>query len=204
MTRRKKEMTGEDVLRFFLTGWIGIPLGLGLAVWLWNNVHPFWWAVGIATIIGFSVVWSAAVSWAGHERAATRRYRFEPAVRRRPPRLEWEEMLRLANHRCFYCGEVRLSRELNAEHVVPVIRGGVSLPVNIVVSCQSCNLRKATMTGREFIKRPSAEQEARFRAIDEVMAARRVPGPSEDACTARILNAGVRPPIAACPNGDRA
>ena len=79
----------------------------------------------------------------------------------------------MAGNRCFYCAQ--LSTDLHAEHVIPVSRGGVSSPFNFVVSCAACNRSKGTKTGREFIRYPDAEQEARLKGIDALMARSTVP-----------------------------
>ena len=58
---------------------------------------------------------------------------------------------------CFYCGD-RINSALpanhplkeNLEHMTPLIRGGAHDWSNTVLSCASCNARKATKTAEEF------------------------------------------------------
>ncbi|WP_367871163.1 HNH endonuclease [Luteolibacter sp. Populi] len=42
---------------------------------------------------------------------------------------------------CQYCGDVD-AYEYVIEHVIPAALGGIARPHNLVVSCQSCNVRK--------------------------------------------------------------
>ena len=42
---------------------------------------------------------------------------------------------------CQYCGENAID-DLNVEHVVPYLHGGVGREYNLVISCTPCNLRK--------------------------------------------------------------
>jgi hypothetical protein len=152
---------------FFLT-W---PLWFLLAWGAWNILAEHTVVTVLAALIGLAAM--CLQRGARVVCQATRKYRFEPAVRRQPSRLEWEEMRRVAGDRCFYCEEVSL--DLHAEHVIPVSRGGVSLPFNLVVSCARCNRAKGTKTGREFLRRPNAAQDARLKTIDALMARRTVP-----------------------------
>lgn len=49
---------------------------------------------------------------------------------------------------CAYC--LQTSAQLHREHVVPLSRGGPDSPYNIVMACESCNLRKGTMLPSEW------------------------------------------------------
>lgn len=51
--------------------------------------------------------------------------------------------------RCQYCGAEKETRELNYDHVIPRSRGGKTEWTNIVISCMSCNSRKAARTPQE-------------------------------------------------------
>jgi 5-methylcytosine-specific restriction endonuclease McrA len=53
-------------------------------------------------------------------------------------------------HRCFYCNQ---KRKLEAEHRVPLCRGGSNDISNIVPACKSCNSRKGRLTAEEYLAR---------------------------------------------------
>lgn len=48
--------------------------------------------------------------------------------------------------RCQYCGERKVMKELNYDHVVPRKQGGKTIWGNIVTSCYPCNDRKGGRT----------------------------------------------------------
>ena len=146
-------------------GWIICIAGVVAAI-AYRSLLPLALAVG-ALLLDATVVKQLRL-----ERRIRRKWTFEPSKRKRPSRLAWESMVREARGRCFYCGSSAL--ELEADHVFPVSRGGVSLPVNLVVACKDCNRRKRDKTGPEFVDDPSPEQQARFEAIDQLMRARRL------------------------------
>jgi 5-methylcytosine-specific restriction protein A len=51
---------------------------------------------------------------------------------------------------CYYC-EQKFSKEfLTMDHVIPVIRGGLSARSNVVVCCKECNSKKQHMTPVEM------------------------------------------------------
>jgi 5-methylcytosine-specific restriction endonuclease McrA len=54
---------------------------------------------------------------------------------------EWLEILERYGHRCAYCGA---SGKLTIDHVVPLSKGGLHHPSNLVPACSSCNSRKHT------------------------------------------------------------
>jgi hypothetical protein len=54
---------------------------------------------------------------------------------------------RKTNGRCWYCGREEAD---SLEHQLPVTRGGERNFENCVISCRSCNSRKATRTVEEF------------------------------------------------------
>lgn len=60
---------------------------------------------------------------------------------------DWRAILDLWGHRCAYCGA---DAALEAEHRMPLSRGGTSAKENIVPACGTCNRRKHTMTEEEF------------------------------------------------------
>jgi 5-methylcytosine-specific restriction endonuclease McrA len=72
-----------------------------------------------------------------------RRARGGPA----PTAAEWRAILRRWEHRCAYCG---LPGKLEADHRIPLARGGTSAVDNIIPACPHCNRRKHTLTEAEF------------------------------------------------------
>lgn len=58
---------------------------------------------------------------------------------------------RFAYHgnRCVYCGE---AGQLQADHVIPISRGGAHLPANIVPACKPCNSSKQDRKPSEWKK----------------------------------------------------
>lgn len=57
-----------------------------------------------------------------------------------PP--QWAAILRAYKMRCAYCGKKKAS--LTQDHVVPLARGGGTIPHNIVPACLPCNVKKGT------------------------------------------------------------
>jgi 5-methylcytosine-specific restriction enzyme A len=43
---------------------------------------------------------------------------------------------------CHHCGEKVLPKDLDMDHLVPVIRGGKSTKGNLVPSCKKCNAKR--------------------------------------------------------------
>ncbi len=61
--------------------------------------------------------------------------------------------------KCQYCGEKKLMKQLNYDHVLPRMQGGVTDWNNIVTCCYPCNTRKGGRTpeqaGMTLIRKPS-------------------------------------------------
>jgi len=51
---------------------------------------------------------------------------------------------------CHYCGEQVGAKALTMDHLVPIIRGGVSTKGNLVPACKDCNNRKKSDLAWEF------------------------------------------------------
>lgn len=49
---------------------------------------------------------------------------------------------------CVYCGDHR--SPLRVDHDVPVSKGGTSYLKNLVTACETCDMLKGNMTGRQF------------------------------------------------------
>lgn len=61
---------------------------------------------------------------------------------------DWEALLKQYGRRCAYCGgEAAL---IEADHRVPLSRGGKNTIANILPACRRCNRRKRTKTEEEF------------------------------------------------------
>jgi 5-methylcytosine-specific restriction endonuclease McrA len=73
------------------------------------------------------------------ERARARELRQTPWWRRR-----------IAAGVCHYCRRAVGSRALTLDHVIPLVRGGRSVRVNIVPSCKDCNSRKQSLLPWEW------------------------------------------------------
>jgi 5-methylcytosine-specific restriction endonuclease McrA len=60
---------------------------------------------------------------------------------------EWGELLRTFDDRCAYCGS---TKRIEADHRVPLCRGGSNEISNILPACIHCNRRKHCRTEEEF------------------------------------------------------
>lgn len=79
---------------------------------------------------------------------------------------QWEAIKDGFNHCCVYCN--RRMQNLVQEHIIPVVQSGNYTADNILPACQSCNSRKHTSTGFEFLIRLATEKQTGLR----------IPGPS--------------------------
>ncbi|HAF09335.1 MAG TPA: hypothetical protein DCK98_04540 [Chloroflexi bacterium] len=61
---------------------------------------------------------------------------------------DWEALLKKYDRRCAYCGVQ--GALIEADHRVPLSRGGKNTIENIVPACRRCNRRKMTKTDEEF------------------------------------------------------
>lgn len=88
-------------------------------------------------------------------------------------RREAEKMKRLLQDQfrllktCPYC-RGPIGDEPNADHIYPVVRGGLSNPVNMVIVCATCNNAKSDLTLREFIKRQDLDRDEIELILDEL------------------------------------
>lgn len=64
--------------------------------------------------------------------------------------LDWATSGGLHSPECQYCFEEVEANDIQFDHVLPISRGGINHPQNLVVACSSCNQRKGAMTAREF------------------------------------------------------
>ena len=76
---------------------------------------------------------------------------------------EWLELLIEYRQRCAYCGG---GESLQADHRVPLSRGGSHDITNILPACRPCNLRKSAMSEGEFRARLRNESRDRPKIDD--------------------------------------
>ena len=68
---------------------------------------------------------------------------------------DWKQRLAYHSYRCVYCGvEKHETPEgwLEADHMIPLAKGGTNWPSNLAPACKSCNCSKGTKTYFEFIE----------------------------------------------------
>jgi 5-methylcytosine-specific restriction endonuclease McrA len=68
---------------------------------------------------------------------------------------EWLDLIAAYDGTCGYCGAVA---PLEAEHRIPLSRGGTNFIQNIIPACRTCNARKHRLTEAEFRARLVAER----------------------------------------------
>lgn len=54
------------------------------------------------------------------------------------------------NGHCAYCGCDLEYKDMQADHVIPLYRGGADTIDNMLPTCRSCNYYKSTRTAEEF------------------------------------------------------
>jgi 5-methylcytosine-specific restriction endonuclease McrA len=75
---------------------------------------------------------------------------------------EWMALLEEYEYRCGYCGD---GGPMQADHRVPLSRGGTHDITNILPACRRCNVEKATTSEFEFRTR-LANESKKHRKID--------------------------------------
>lgn len=58
----------------------------------------------------------------------------------------------LSNTHCPYCGDSLDGKEVHADHIYPIAKGGESRNDNMVFVCRPCNQKKGVLTLQKFIK----------------------------------------------------
>ncbi|BAY63139.1 HNH endonuclease [Calothrix brevissima NIES-22] len=66
-----------------------------------------------------------------------------------------EYLLEKWNRQCVYCGVKNVP--LQVEHIHPRSKGGSNSITNLTLSCEKCNIKKATKDIKEFLKKDSAK-----------------------------------------------
>ena len=76
---------------------------------------------------------------------------------------EFKAKCNLYNNCCVYCGRENIVNgcvvDLEAEHAIPLIRGGDNTIDNILPTCKSCNCSKHTKTFEEFLLLHTTEEQ---------------------------------------------
>ncbi len=62
---------------------------------------------------------------------------------------EFAEIITLQNNLCYWCSLP--FDKLEADHYIPVSKGGSNFISNIVASCRACNARKRDIMPQEFV-----------------------------------------------------
>ncbi len=68
---------------------------------------------------------------------------------------EWLALVAAHHGRCAYCGAIA---PLEADHRVPLARGGSNTIENILPACRSCNAKKHLLTEEQFRARLAADE----------------------------------------------
>lgn len=77
-----------------------------------------------------------------YKAAQTRRRAREKALPATLTAEQWLAILAAYQYRCAYCNDK--PKRLSQDHVIPISKGGGTIPSNIVPACISCNSRKST------------------------------------------------------------
>ena len=60
----------------------------------------------------------------------------------------WQNLIQKTE--CYYCRVALVREQVTMDHVVPISRGGRSVPGNLVPACKSCNEQKRSLTAIEW------------------------------------------------------
>ena len=86
-------------------------------------------------------------------RTRTNERTIQPTKRRSYPPGTKETLFRRQNHQCIICGKRRLIKNLQIDHIFPVVRGGPDNISNYQLLCPPCNQRKGIQSNQEFYDR---------------------------------------------------
>lgn len=78
-----------------------------------------------------------------------RQIRLERAKARALRKQGWWQN-KIAKGLCHYCGRTFAPKDLTLDHIVPLIRGGLSTKGNCVPACKECNNRKKDLLPLEW------------------------------------------------------
>lgn len=88
---------------------------------------------------------------------------------------QWQDLVRLYDHRCLRCGKQEPEITLHGDHVLPISRGGSSDISNIQPLCARCNKSK----GPKHVDYRQSAQSSAVRKIS-CLASAYHPGPAEE------------------------
>lgn len=83
---------------------------------------------------------------------------------------DWLCAIQAFDNKCAYCGT---ASKLSMDHIVPISKGGLSEPCNIIPACQSCNSSKQNKEMLEWYKGQDFYSEERLKRIYDFVKARR-------------------------------
>lgn len=106
------------------------------------------WTVLVSLWVADGVIWLML-------RTRPNERRIRPTQRVAPRQGLKQELMRRQNNTCVYCGHRRTARNLEIDHIVPVVRGGTNDKSNLQVICAPCNQRKGIQTDGELRTRYS-------------------------------------------------
>jgi 5-methylcytosine-specific restriction endonuclease McrA len=66
---------------------------------------------------------------------------------------QWRAICETHGFRCVYCG---VEDKLTVDHVIPISRGGLDSPENVVPACRSCNCSKGAKLLSEWQRKSAA------------------------------------------------
>jgi 5-methylcytosine-specific restriction endonuclease McrA len=69
---------------------------------------------------------------------------------------------------CPYCGKALDINDAHADHIYPISKGGLSTVKNMVFICSHCNLSKADLTLRNFVKKMRLNADIIYANLEEL------------------------------------
>ena len=123
----------------------------------------------LASLTGFLEKLDKRIALLTNKSDSLRNLKNRAAQSDREKRLLGAEVRRKLNRsdECPYCGGA-LGSDPHADHIYPLSRGGHGVSTNMVMVCSPCNLKKSSLTLREFIikfKLDRDEIESRLEAL---------------------------------------
>ena len=106
------------------------------------------WIVTVSLFVADWLIW-VMLQTRSNER------RVRPTKRVSWPKGLKQELMRLQDNTCVYCGFRRTARTLDIDHMIPAVRRGSNDTNNLQVICRPCNQRKGMQTDKEFRARYS-------------------------------------------------
>jgi hypothetical protein len=114
-----------------------------------------WWKKNVATVIGPWVKCSDGNYYHPYLCAEAGRRATRAASRLDVTGSAWsklrKEVFERDGHRCTYCGET--PPRLHCDHIIPVIRGGLSTIDNLTTACADCNLSKSDSILEDWLQK---------------------------------------------------